>query len=121
VPEPRINGPSVFGARPNAPFLYTVPVSGERPVAFGAEGLPAGLSLDAASGRITGAVAAKGDYAVTLTAKNAKGRAEKKFRIAIGDRIALTPPMGWNSWNCWAHAVDRRRSCGRPVRSSRPD
>jgi len=107
--EPRVNGPSVFGVRPNAPFLYTIPATGERPMTFGAEGLPAGLSLDPATGRITGALAEKGEHAVTLTAKNAKGSAAKKFRIVVGDRIALTPPMGWNSWNCWAHAVDQEK------------
>ena len=26
--------------------------------------------------------------------------------MKIGDRIALTPPMGWNSWNCWGLSVD---------------
>ncbi len=24
----------------------------------------------------------------------------------IGEKIALTPPMGWNSWNCWSNAID---------------
>ncbi|UCD49241.1 MAG: glycoside hydrolase family 27 protein [Phycisphaerales bacterium] len=24
----------------------------------------------------------------------------------MGDTIALTPPMGWNSWNCWGCAID---------------
>ena len=107
--EPRINGPSVFGVRPSAPFLYTIPATGERPMAFGAENLPAGLRVDPATGRITGALPARGEYAVTLTAKNAKGGAAKKFRIVAGDRIVLTPPMGWNSWNCWAHAVDQEK------------
>jgi len=106
---PRINGPSVFGVRPHAPFLYTIPATGERPVTFGADNLPAGLGVDPVTGRITGALAAKGKYAVTLTAKNAEGTAQKKFRIVAGDRIALTPPMGWNSWNCWAHAVDQEK------------
>ena len=31
---------------------------------------------------------------------------EKPLKIVIGDKIALTPPMGWNSWNCWAGSVD---------------
>ena len=44
---------------------------------------------------------------VTFHAKNALGEAVKKFRITVGDKIALTPPMGWNSWNCWAGAVDQ--------------
>jgi alpha-galactosidase len=35
--------------------------------------------------------------------------AEKEFRIIVGDQIALTPPMGWNSWNCWAESVDQEK------------
>jgi alpha-galactosidase len=107
--EPRINGPSVFGVHPGSPFLYTIPATGDRPMEFVAENLPEGLSVDRATGRITGAVAAKGEYAVVFKAKNAKGDAAKMFRIVVGDRIALTPPMGWNSWNCWADTVDQEK------------
>jgi alpha-galactosidase len=74
---------------------------------FSVDGLPKGLCLDAASGRITGALKSKGEFKVVLHARNARGTAEKKFRIVCGDKIALTPPMGWNSWNCWAEAVDQ--------------
>ncbi|MCX6698026.1 MAG: hypothetical protein NTV84_10875, partial [Methanoregula sp.] len=28
------------------------------------------------------------------------------FKIVVGDQIALTPALGWNSWNCFANAVD---------------
>ncbi|MBI5397690.1 MAG: alpha-galactosidase [Verrucomicrobia bacterium] len=104
--EPRINGPSVFGVRPGSPFLYTIPATGERPMTFGVDGLPKGLSVDAASGRITGALKGAGEHRVVLRAKNARGAAEKRFRIVVGEKICLTPPMGWNSWNCWAEAVD---------------
>src|SRR6476646_5370431 len=31
---PRINGPGIFGVRPNHPFLYTIPATGERPMTF---------------------------------------------------------------------------------------
>ncbi|HEY8994551.1 MAG TPA: putative Ig domain-containing protein [Lacunisphaera sp.] len=106
---PRINGPGVFGVHPGAPFLYAVPATGRRPMTFAADGLPAGLTLDAATGRITGTVSAAGEYTVTLRAKNELGEAEKKFRIVVGDRIALTPPMGWSSWNCWGDAVSQER------------
>ena len=27
----------------------------------------------------------------------------------MGDEIALTPPMGWNSWNCWARDVTQEQ------------
>src|SRR5204862_3048847 len=68
--------------------------------------LPAGLKLDAKTGDLTGSLKQAGEHTVTLRAKNAKGSAEKKFRIVVGDEIALTPPLGWNSWNCWGVMVD---------------
>jgi alpha-galactosidase len=71
-----------------------------------AENLPEGLSFDPATGAITGVAAAAGSYKLTLRASNARGHAEKAFKIVIGDTIALTPPMGWNSWNCFAGEVD---------------
>ncbi|HUJ45253.1 MAG TPA: putative Ig domain-containing protein [Opitutaceae bacterium] len=108
-PAPRINSPSVFGVSPGAPFLYLIPATGERPMEFSVDGLPAGLTVNAADGRITGALKTAGEYLVTLRARNALGQAEKKFKIVCGARIALTPPMGWNSWNCWAQAVDQEK------------
>ncbi|BDI31622.1 hypothetical protein CCAX7_36730 [Capsulimonas corticalis] len=63
--------------------------------------------MDPATGRITGQVDRPGTYLVTLKARGARGRDEKKLRIVIGDQIALTPPMGWNSWNSWAWTVDQ--------------
>ena len=102
---PRINGANVFGVRPGSPFLYSIPATGDRPMTFSAKKLPRGLKLDAKTGIITGALKTKGEFNVTLGAKNSLGAAEKKFRIVCGDQIALTPPMGWNSWNCFAHAV----------------
>ena len=99
--EPRINGPAVSGCRPGNPFLYRIPTTGERPMTFTATGLPTGLTLDTATGIITGSVASAGTYPVTLTATNAKGTAQRSFRIQCGQVLALTPPMGWNDW--YAH------------------
>ncbi|MFB3826543.1 MAG: putative Ig domain-containing protein [Bryobacteraceae bacterium] len=98
-PAPRINAPQVYGARPQRPFLYRIPCTGKRPIAFAAEGLPAGLKLDRASGIISGRPPAKpGRYTVVLRARNASGSARRAFTLVIGDRLALTPPMGWNHW-----------------------
>ena len=72
---------------------------------FSAKNLPDGLTIDSKTGIITGKVDTKGTYEVVLNAKNAKGSASKKLKIEIGDRIALTPTMGWNSWNCFGHEV----------------
>ena len=40
-----------------------------------------------------------------LRAENAVGAAERPFKIVVGDTLALTPPMGWNSWYIHYHRV----------------
>lgn len=102
---PRINSAAVYGVRPGSPFLFRIAATGDRPMAFSAKNLPEGLQLDPETGIITGKIDAKGTYEVELAAKNAKGLASKKLRIEAGDRIVLTPTMGWNSWNCFGHEV----------------
>jgi alpha-galactosidase len=96
----------VFGVRPGNPFLFTIAATGDCPMKFSVENLPPSLALDAKTGQITGILTNRGETVVTLHAENAVGKAESKFRIICGDTIALTPPMGWNSWNCFAAAVD---------------
>ena len=96
--EPRINGPKIYGARPGSPFLYRIPCTGERPIQFSAEHLPAGLKLDAQSGIISGKILVAGTNRVTLAARNQHGSATCELRIIVGNTLALTPPMGWNSW-----------------------
>ena len=103
---PRINGPSVFGVRPGHPFIYHIPATGERPLTFDVYKLPTGLHVDRTNGNITGSLAKPGEFNVKLRAKNSKGRTQKDFRIIVSEEIALTPPMGWNSWNCWGSKVD---------------
>jgi alpha-galactosidase len=107
--SPRINGANVFGVRPGSPFLFMIPATGERPMEFFAERLPQGLELNANTGQITGSLKSRGEFVVTLRVKNSLGTATKKFRIVCGDQIALTPPMGWNSWNCFAGEVSQER------------
>lgn len=106
---PRINGPNVYGQRPGSPFLYIVPATGVRPMTFAARDLPVGLSLDPKTGIIRGTVAQSGEYKVKLTARNVKGSHDKILKIVIGDKIALTPPLGWNSWNSWAGSIDQEK------------
>ena len=95
---PRINGPLVYGVHPGSPFLYRIPCTGERPMQFSAENLPDGLTLDAQSGIITGKISTAGTNSVTLIARNSHGKVKREFRIIAGQQLALTPPMGWNSW-----------------------
>lgn len=106
APEtPRFNTAALYGVRPGSPIHYRFGVSGVRPMTFSSADLPAGLTLDPNTGALSGSLKDRGNVTFTVTAKNAKGTASQKFTIAVGDKIALTPPMGWNSWNCWGLSV----------------
>ena len=104
-PIPRINGPKVFGVRPGHPILFTIPVTGTRPIQFTADHLPSGVKLDKTTGRLSGSIATAGEYSILLHARNKAGQADRPLRIIVGDKIALTPPMGWNSWNIYATKI----------------
>jgi len=104
-PFPRINSASVFGVRPGSPVLFKVASTGKRPLQYKAINLPEGLAINEKTGIITGIMQAKGDYKVQLIVSNVVGKATQNFIIKAGDKLALTPPMGWNSWNCWGLTV----------------
>jgi alpha-galactosidase len=106
---PHINGPAIFGVRPSSPFLYRIPATGQRPMQFSIDGLPQGLAVDQATGQITGSMKNVGEHVVILRAENSLGSAEKKFKILVDETLALTPPMGWNSWNCWGSKVSAEK------------
>jgi len=98
-PKPKINGPLVYGARPSHQFIYRIPTTGTRPITFEAENLPKTLNLNKNTGIITGTTPKKtGEYNITFKAKNNLAFAQKKFKLVVGDILALTPPMGWNHW-----------------------
>ena len=108
--SPRFNGAPLFGVRPSSPVIYRFPVSGERPMKFTCANLPEGLQLTEADGVLSGSIKRSGDYTFTVVAENAKGKAQQEFTLKVGDHmIALTPPMGWNSWNCWALSVSQEK------------
>jgi alpha-galactosidase len=107
-PEPRINGTRLFGVRPGSPFLFTIPVTGERPVRYEVLNLPAGLVCDNNNGQISGKIDKAGEYNMTFKATNSKGSAERAFKVVCGNTLALTPHMGWNSWYVWEnHVTDK--------------
>ena len=82
--KPRINGATLYGAHPGHPFLYRIPTSGQRPLRFEATGLPAGLKLDPATGIISGTTPPKGEYVVTLRARNALGIGRAQMETCVG-------------------------------------
>lgn len=108
-PKPKIKGPDIFGVRPGRPILHSIAVTGERPLHFSAEGLPSGVRLDPLSGRLSGSVAIPGSYSLHLHVSNAHGAASRVLQMEVGELHALTPPMGWNSWNCWGGSVSESK------------
>jgi alpha-galactosidase len=110
VRAPRIHGPRVIGASPGKPFLWKIPATGEGTLSFAAKNLPRGLSLDAPTGIITGTIAVAGTTTVHLEVSSRLGHDSRDISIVAGKgKLALTPPMGWNSWNIWARAVDQAK------------
>ena len=106
-PHPAIHGPRLVGATPGKPFLFLIPATGDGPLVYAAKPLPAGLMVDAQTGIISGALAKAGTTPVTLTVRGPRGTAKRTLTIVGGaHKLALTPPLGWNSWNVWADHVD---------------
>ena len=108
-PEPRINGADIWGVRPGHPVLFRVATSGLRPMRFTASGLPTGVTLDERGVLRGTAPRTPGDYDIAVTAENANGKATRVIRLSVGETIALTPPMGWNSWNTCCHRLTQEK------------
>ena len=102
---PRFNGARILGIQPGTPFLHALAANGARPIAFAVENLPAGLRFEAKSGILSGNLAAPGEFKFKARAENAAGKAETEFKIVCGDTLALTPPMGWNSYDAFGDSV----------------
>ena len=106
-PEAMIHGPRTVGASPGKLFLFLIPATGEGPLVFSADYFPAGLALDARTGILSGRIQNVGTTNVLLQVNGAKGRAFRNLVIVCGPgRLALTPPMGWNSWHAFGPSVN---------------
>jgi hypothetical protein len=84
---PRITSALTAEARVAEPFAYEIAAS-ISPARFAVEGLPPGLSLDPASGRISGVPTLDGHFLVTLQAADASG-ANVIGTLALD--VSLTP------------------------------
>ena len=110
APQPRINGPRIVGATPGKPFLFLIPVTGDGPLRYVARELPAGLTLNPATGIISGSLKQAGTSVVEVVVRGPRGVARRTLTIVGGDhKLALTPPMGWNSWNIFHRDVDEAK------------
>ena len=74
-------------------FSYQI-LAGNSPAAYGAAGLPAGLSVNAATGLIAGTVNAVGDHNVTISAANAAGTTSMTLGIRISSGVSVSLAAG---------------------------
>lgn len=104
---PRINNAPVLGARPGHPILYRIAATGKGPLSYKVTGLPAGLVQE--GNIIKGSIAAKGNYYINIQVANTYGSTNKNILIKVDSLLQLTPPMGWNSWNCWGLNISEEK------------
>jgi autotransporter-associated beta strand protein len=88
--SPDISSATTATATVGAPFSYTISASAN-PSSYSVTGLPAGLSLDAATGIISGIPTAIGQNEVTLTATNASGSGTATLMLNVIN--GQTPPV----------------------------
>ena len=105
---PRILGATVVGSTPGSPFLYTISATGQAPLTFAATGLPDGLSIAASSGTISGTTPAAGSYPINVSVSNSSGSASGTLTLTSGSTLALTPPLGWNSYDSFGASVTEK-------------
>lgn len=108
--KPQIYGPAQTGVTPGRPFLFRIPATGQEPLSYKVSGLPAGLTLPSKGNVISGKIAKAGNYPLLLTVSGPGGTATRRLTIVCGaNKLALTPPMGWNTWNVFGEAVTAPR------------
>lgn len=102
---PRLNGARRVGYRPGTEVIHPIAVTGQRPLRWHVNGLPHGLSVDD-QGIIRGmSPASPGTIPITVRVSNELGEINETVELCIGDTLAFTPPMGWNSWNVYGPDV----------------
>lgn len=105
--KPRLQMPAFYGASPNKPILYRIPVLGQRPVTVHVENLPEGMQLIDRN-VLTGTLP-EGDYRISVIAENELGFDRKEICFEIHpDHLLLTPLMGFTSWNAFLQQVTQK-------------
>ncbi|MDW8272616.1 MAG: glycoside hydrolase family 27 protein [Chitinophagales bacterium] len=106
--QPFINGPELIGCYPNSEWIYSIPVVAKGKKKFSSTNLPGKLQLDTANGIIRGVAPEAGRYLIPISVSDDFGSAVDTLTLICGNKLALTPPMGWNSWNVFAHEVNEK-------------
>ena len=88
-PIPVINPPLFVSGKLNEPFSYTITATGS-PASYGAAGLPSWLTLDPATGIISGTPAAVGTFTCTISASNPGATGTATLTITVTQTYTLT-------------------------------
>jgi LruC domain-containing protein len=78
----------------NMPYTYEITASGSGPITYNATNLPAGLTFDAGTHKITGSPSSAGTYDITLTATNNPGGTDTKTLVlTVGTPPSITSAL----------------------------
>ena len=90
IQTPQITSATMVGGTAGQSFGYTITATNS-PTSFSADGLPGGLTFDAANGVISGVPTQAGSYPVSLGASNAGGSGSLTLTVNIAEASASAP------------------------------
>ncbi|TRX03699.1 LamG-like jellyroll fold domain-containing protein [Flavobacterium gawalongense] len=91
--SPEISSATTATATINTAFSYTINANAS-PSSYSASGLPAGLSINTATGLISGTPTTMGQSVVTLGATNASGTGTATLILNVNNNVAPAAPSG---------------------------
>ena len=112
---PSITTSSLKNATLNKSYSVTLKASGTTPVMWSAKGLPAGLTIDSSTGKISGTPTKSGSSSVKITAKNSHGSSTKTLSLFVGVAPSITTKTLKNATLKKAYSVTLKASGTAPI------